>query len=161
MKETQNVISLLNSLLTDEFATLNQYYMYSESSQILNNRKIHEMIYKKEIDEIIYASWLIQRIALLGGTPSISVINHIKMSKTASEMLLSIKDKEHNEIAKYNEAIAIARYAGDMTTVELLRKILNAKKGYIDLAEMQYVQNEKLDKAYNVAHEIEMPSHWF
>ncbi len=161
MKDNQDVIRLLNSLLTGEFTAINQYLLHAEMCQVWGYKKLHNIIKQQELDEIIHASWLIQRITFLGGVPDVSNINPIKLGKLVSEMVLHVKENELNDINAYKKAIIFAGNAGDYSSVDLLNKILIMKKGHLDWAETQRVQIERLGLENYLTNQKEIASCWF
>jgi len=161
MKEREYIINLLNSLLTDEFSSINQYMIHSEMCQVWSKLKLNDIINNQKIDEISYASLLIQRITVLGGKPYISKLKPTKISESVSEMIIHIKEKELDDILAYNDAIIFAKNIGDWDTTDLLNKIIKAKKGYFKWIERQYIQTEMVGIGNNITNQKDMPSCWF
>lgn len=161
MKERNKVIDRLNSLLTAEFTTINQYIIHAEMCQLWNKTNLYNIINKQKNDEIIHASWLTQRITLLGGKPNVPKLNSTKICQSVSEMIHHIKNKEVDDIHIYNESISFIRNTGDWITVELLNKILHEKKCYFDWVEMQYIQTEMVGFSNYISNQKDLPTYWF
>ena len=144
MKGNEKVVTVLNSLLADELAVINQYIVQSEMCANWGYSKLHKAIRKQAIDEIHHAEWLIERILFFEGSPTVSKLNPMKIGKTVSEMISSDNETELKVVSEYNDAIQLARQAGDQGTVDLLTKILKEEEVHVDWAEIQQAQIEQM-----------------
>jgi bacterioferritin len=106
--------------------------------------KLHKAIERQAKDEMHHAEWLIRRIIFLEGTPVISKLNPIKIGQSVVDMVGNDQEAEVAAVRAYNEAIAMARDAGDQATADLLLQILKMEEGHADWAEMQRAQIEQM-----------------
>jgi bacterioferritin len=98
----------------------------------------------QQMDEMLHAEWLIERIIFFEGSPTVSKLNPIKIGKTVSEMISNDNDTELNVVREYNDAIKLAREVSDQGTVDLLTKILKMEEGHVDWAEIQRAQIDQM-----------------
>ncbi|MDO9276342.1 MAG: bacterioferritin [Lutibacter sp.] len=144
MKGNEKLITVLNSLLADELTAINQYMVHSEICESWGYGKLHGAIRSQAMDEMRHAEWLIERIIFLDGAPTVSKLNSIKIGKTIPEIINNDSDDEVNAIKAYNDAIKLAREAGDQITSDLLSKILGMEEGHADWAEIQQTQMDQM-----------------
>jgi bacterioferritin len=74
----------------------------------------------------------------------ISKLNPIKIGQSVVDMVGNDQEAEVAAVRAYNEAIAMARDAGDQATADLLLQILKMEEGHADWAEMQRAQIEQM-----------------
>ena len=144
MKGNKRLLLVLNSPLADELPVVNQYMVHSEMCENWGYGKLHGAIRKQEMDEMLHAEWLIERILFFDGSPIVSKLNPMKIGKTVSEMITNDDNTELNVVKEYNDAIKLAHEADDEGTVELLTKILKMEEGHVDWAEIQRAQMEQM-----------------
>lgn len=144
MKGNKKLIASLNNLLADELTAISQYMVHSEMCSNWGYGKLHEAIEKQAKEEMNHAEWLIQRILFLDGTPAVSKLNPMKIGKNVTEMVANDQDAEASAIQAYNEAIALSHEVMDLSTGDLLTKILKMEEGHIDWAEVQRTQIEQI-----------------
>jgi bacterioferritin len=144
MKGNEQLLVVLNQLLADELTAISQYMVHSEMCDSWGYDKLHKAIERQAMDEMHHAEWLIRRIIFLEGTPVISKLNPIKIGQTVLEMVGNDQDAELAAVRAYNQAIVLAREAGDQATADLLLQILKMEEGHADWAEMQRAQIEQM-----------------
>jgi len=144
MKGNKELLTVLNSLLADELTVINQYMVQSGMCANWGYNKLDKAIRKQAMDEMFHAEWLIERIIFLGGSPTVSNLNPMKIGKTVSEIISNDDDTELKVVSEYNDAIKLALKVGDQGTVDLLTKILKMEEGHVDWAEIQHAQIEQM-----------------
>ncbi len=144
MKGDDKLIAVLNQLLTDELTAINQYMVHSEMFDNWGYNKLHLSIRKQAMDEMHHAEWLIERINILNGSPTVNKLNSIQMGKTFLEMISNYQDAEVAELKAYNNALKIAQDVSDEGSVELLAKIGSMEEGHINWAKNQRSQIEQM-----------------
>jgi bacterioferritin len=144
MQGDKKLITVLNQLLADELTAINQYMVHSEMCSNWGYGKLHDAIEKQAVDEMHHAEWLIERILFLEGAPMVSKLNPIKIGKSVLEMVTNDQKAEGDAIRAYNDAIELARRAGDQGTVDLLTRILKMEEGHVDWAEIQRAQIDQM-----------------
>jgi len=144
MKGNQDLINVLNSLLTDELTAVNQYMVHSEICENWGYDKLHGAIRKQAFDEMHHAEWLIERIIFLEGMPIVSKLNQINIGKTVPDMIKLDYNDELKAVRSYNDGIKLAREVKDEASAELLRKILKMEEDHVDWAEAQQDQIQQM-----------------
>jgi bacterioferritin len=140
MKGNEQVINHLNMRLTEELTAINQYMVHAEMCENWRYQRLHEMIFKRSIQEMKHAEKLIARILFLGGMPIVSTLNKIHIGGEISKMHTNDHAAEVTAIRGYNESIRIAMEVGDNGSRELLESILKEEEEHIDLIEAQLDQ---------------------
>jgi len=144
MKGNEKLLTVLNSLLTEELTAINQYMVHSEMCQNWGYNALYLAIRKQAMEEMLHAEWLIERIIFLEGLPIVSNLNAMKIGKTVAAIIGNDNGDEVKAVISYNEAIKLARDVDDQATVDLLAKILIMEEGHVDWAEKQQAQIEQM-----------------
>ena len=140
MKGNKELITTLNSLLSDELSAVNQYMVHSEMSANWGYEKLHKYFEKRAIDEMKHAEILIGRILFLEGIPMVSILHDIKIGSDATEQLGNDHFSEEGAIKAYNAAIVQAGVVKDFATREILEDILEDEDRHID--EIEELQDQ-------------------
>lgn len=140
MKGNEHVINHLNARLAEELTAINQYFVHAEMCENWRYQKLHDMIFKRSIQEMKHAEKLIARILFLDGIPIVSKLNKIHIGSEITMMYKNDHAAEAAAISGYNESIRVAMEAGDNGSRELLESILKEEEEHIDLIEAQLEQ---------------------
>ena len=135
MKGNAHIIEQLNVRLKEELTAINQYFVHAEMCENWKYKKLHEIFFKRSIQEMKHAEKLIARILFLGGIPIVSELNKIHIGSEIEKMHQLDHAAEAAAIRGYNESIRIAVDVGDNGTRELLEGILVEEEEHIDLIE--------------------------
>ena len=144
MKGNKKLIGTLNELLASELTAISQYMVHSEMCDSWGFEKLHGAIEKQAKEEMGHAESLIKRILFLGGAPSMSKLNPIKIGKTVQEIVTNDEDAEVEAIRAYNAGIALAGDAADQSTADLLTGILKMEEAHLDWNEIQRVHIDQM-----------------
>jgi len=140
MKGNEQIIKQLNARLAEELTAINQYMVHAEMCENWRYKKLHEMIFKRSIQEMKHAEKLIARILFLEGIPIVSELNKLHIGSEVSKMHVNDQAAEAAAIRGYNESIRVAVEVGDNGSRELLESILKDEEEHIDLIESQLDQ---------------------
>ena len=146
MKGNEELITVLNSLLVDKLTAINQLMVHSEMCENLGYIKLYTSIQKLATDQMLHAEWLIERISLLDGLTALAKLNSVMISKTIAELMSTRNNPDASRA--HNDAILLAMEAGDITTANLLRKILKLEEdpaGWAEIKREQTRSNERED----------------
>jgi bacterioferritin len=124
MKGSEKVLQQLSKLLSGELAARDQYFTHSRMYADWGLNKLYERIDHEMADETQHATWLIERILFLGGTPDLSQQDGLNIGKTVPEMLKNDLDFEYRVIGDLKEAIAVCEVEQDYQSRDILLKIL-------------------------------------
>jgi bacterioferritin len=155
MKGNEKLLKVLNQCLADELTGVNQYMVQAEMCSNWGYGKLHNAIDRQATDEIHHAEWLIQRIIFLEGTPSITMINQMKIGKTVFEMMSNDKESAITGVESYISSINFVREEADKGSIELLTEILKMEEEHINWAEIQLQQIEQMGMDHYLANQIE------
>jgi bacterioferritin len=154
MKANTKLIDTLNQLLADELTAISEYMAHAEMCEEWGYDRLHEAIKDQAKDEMKHAEKLVSRILFLGGVPTMSKLNPIKIGKDVPAMLGRTEEEEEGAIGAYNRGVKVARECGDESTAHLLGKILRAEERHKDWAERQRLQIAQMGLENYLAQQI-------
>ena len=137
MKGNKKVVELLNDILTGELTSVNQYFIHAKMCANWGYKRLAEIHHKESIGEMKHADELIERILFLEGVPNMQKLNKVRVGETVVEQLKLDLQLEHDAVAKFNEAIALAVEVSDNGSRELLEKMLTSEEEHVDWLESQ------------------------
>ena len=137
MKASEEVLALLNNLLTNELTAVNQYYVHAKMCQNWGYERLAEKVRAESIDEMRHADEVITRILFLEGIPNLQRYHKLHIGETVKEQLTSDLQLEYAAIAFLNQGIAVTRTAGDNATKDMMTKILVSEEEHTDWLEAQ------------------------
>ena len=140
MKGNDQLLIVLNGLLTDELTAINQYMVHAEICDNWGYARLHEAIQARSIQEMKHAEALIARILFLEGVAVVSDLHAIHIGTDVEAQHKNDWTAEYNAIQSYNMGIAVAIEVGDNGTREMLKSILVDEEAHIDWIEAQIVQ---------------------
>ena len=137
MKSSQEVLDLLNQLLTNELTAINQYFIHAKMCENWGYDRLAAKLREESIDEMRHADLVITRILFLDGVPNLQRYHKLRVGETVKEQLESDREVEYTAIAFLNSGIKVARETGDNATEDLFTKILVAEEEHTDWIETQ------------------------
>lgn len=137
MKGNEEVLSLLNQLLTNELTAINQYFIHAKMCENWGYERLAAKIREESIDEMRHADLVISRILFLEGVPNLQRYHKLRVGETVKEQLESDLQVEYAAIQFLNQAIEVSRKTGDNATEDLMTKILVGEEQHTDWLETQ------------------------
>ena len=137
MKGNDEVLTLLNLLLTNELTAINQYFIHAKMCHNWGYERLAEHGRHESIDEMRHADQVISRILFLEGVPNLQRYNKLHVGETVKEQLESDLQLEYAAITFLNQGIDTARKANDNATEDLFTKILVSEEQHADWLETQ------------------------
>jgi bacterioferritin len=137
MKGNDQVLSLLNDLLTNELTAINQYFVHAKMCQNWGYERLADKIREESIDEMKHADMVISRILFLEGVPNLQRLNKLRVGETVREQLESDLQLEYSAIAFLNQGVAASREVGDNASKDLFERILVSEEEHTDWIETQ------------------------
>ena len=137
MKSTEEILTLLNQLLTNELTAINQYFIHAKMCENWGYERLGHKIREESIDEMRHADQVISRILFLEGIPNLQALHKLRVGETVKEQLESDLQLEYNAIQFLNKGIDVARAAHDNATKDLLERILVSEEEHTDWIETQ------------------------
>lgn len=137
MKGNDQVIDILNEVLTGELTAVNQYFIHAKMCGNWGYQRLHKLIRAESIDEMRHAEQLIDRVLYLDGVPNLQRYWKVQVGQTVKEQLNADLDVEKKAIELLNRGIELCRSHADHGSRELLEKILVAEEEHADWLEAQ------------------------
>ncbi|BCV59174.1 MULTISPECIES: bacterioferritin [Shewanella] len=124
MKGHQQVIDVLNKLLTGELSAMDQYFVHAHMYEDWGLNELYERIKHESDDEREHAAKLIARILFLEGIPDVASRDALTIGKNVQEMLHNDLQYEYKVAANLREAITLCEQLKDYQSRELLELLL-------------------------------------
>ena len=137
MRGDDEIIELLNEVLTAELTAINQYFVHAKMCRNWGYERLAEHIRAESIDEMKHAEVLIDRILYFDGTPNLQRLFPLRVGETVAEQFEADLQVEYAAVERLNNGIAMCVAKGDNGTRELLADILTSEEEHIDWLETQ------------------------
>jgi len=137
MKGNDDVINVLNEVLTSELTAINQYFIHSKMCEDWGFDKLAAKKHEEAIEEMKHADMVIARILFLEGVPNMQRYFPVKVGEDAVEQHRLDLELELDAVKRLNSGIALCRDKSDNGTREILEMILQQEEGGIDWLEAQ------------------------
>ena len=85
MKGHEEVLTLLNNLLTNELTAINQYFIHAKMCENWGFERLAHKIREESIDEMKHADQVISRILFLEGVPNLQRYHKLHVGETVKE----------------------------------------------------------------------------
>jgi bacterioferritin len=137
MKGNDEVITVLNEVLTSELTAINQYFIHSKMCEDWGFHKLAVKKREESIEEMKHADIIIARILFLEGVPNMQRYFPVKVGEDAIEQHRLDLEVEYDAVKRLNAGIATCVEKRDSGTRELLEMILQQEEEGIDWLEAQ------------------------
>jgi bacterioferritin len=137
MKGNDQVLELLNLLLTNELTAINQYFIHAKMCENWGFERLAGVLRAESIDEMKHADEVISRILFLEGVPNLQRLNKLRVGETVKEQFESDLELERSAIEFLSQGIQTSRGCGDLATEDLFTRILVAEEKHTDWIETQ------------------------
>jgi bacterioferritin len=137
MKGNEEVLTLLNQLLTNELTAINQYFIHAKMCDNWGFDRLGAKLREESIDEMRHADLVITRILFLEGVPNLQRYHKLHVGQTVKEQLETDLQLEYAAIAFLNQGIKLTRDTGDNASEDMMTKILVSEEQHTDWIETQ------------------------
>ena len=137
MRGHDEVIELLNDVLTGELTAINQYFLHAKMCDNWGYRRLAAHVRDESIDEMKHAESLTERLLYLEGIPNLQRLSPLRIGETVPEQLGNDLAVEMAALQRLNDGIALCTRLGDNGTRELLEDILVEEEHHVDWLETQ------------------------
>ena len=154
MKGHDQVVTLLNDVLTAELTAVNQYFIHARMCENWGYKRLWKKVREESIGEMRHADRLIERILYLEGVPNLQRLGKVNVGQTVPEQLRRGLDGGRTAVSALNAGIEMCRSAGDNGTRDLLEEILKAEEDHIDWIEEQLELIKQVGEGHYLAQQI-------
>src|SRR6266542_1139247 len=154
MKSNDQVIDLLNNVLTHELTSINQYFIHARMCENWGYERLWKIVRDESIDEMKHADQLIERVLYLEGLPNVQRLGKVNVGQTVPEQLRLDLDNEKAAIKMLNDGIELCRSLLDNGSRELLEDILQAEEHHANWLEAQLALIEQVGTENYLAQQI-------
>ena len=112
MKGHDQVVSLLNDVLTAELTAINQYFIHARMCENWGYERLWKKLREESIGEMKHADRLIERILYLEGVPNVQRLGKVNVGETVPEQLRLDLELESAAVAALNAGIELCREPG-------------------------------------------------
>src|SRR5438552_16595986 len=154
MKGHDDVITLLNEVLTAELTAVNQYFIHARMCENRGYERLWKKLREESIGEMRDADRLIERVLYLEGVPNVQRLGKINVGQTVPEQLTLDLEVERGAIQRLNGGIELARSLGDNGSRELLEDIRKGEEDRANWIEAQLNLIAQMGEANYLAQQI-------
>lgn len=124
MQGNPKIIASLNSLLHNELAAIDQYFIHSRMYEDWGLDKLCKQLDHEMQEEITHADAIIKRILFLEGTPNLKDRRDLLIGNDVPSMLKNDLVLEMEVVTALKECTALCESEGDYQSREMLEKLL-------------------------------------
>ena len=154
MKGHDEVIKVLNEVLTSELTAINQYFIHAKMCEDWGFQRLAAKKKEESIEEMKHADAVIARILFLEGVPNMQRYFPVNVGEDAIEQHKLDLELEYDAVKRLNAGIATCRDLGDNGTRELLEMILHEEEEGIDWLEAQLHLIESIGRERYLSEQI-------
>ncbi len=137
MQGDDEIIELLNEVLTAELTAINQYFVDAKMLANWGYERLAAKLREESIDEMRDADRLIERVLYLDGVPNLQRLGSVRVGEDVPEKLRLALDLEREAIERLNRGIALCTAKADNGSRDLLEEILGGEEEHADWLETQ------------------------
>jgi bacterioferritin len=154
MQGHDDIIELLNEVLTAELTSVNQYFVDSKMAANWGYERLAKHFRDESIGEMKDADELIERILYLEGLPNLQRLGTVRVGETVPEKLQLALELERESIARLNAGVALCLERADNGSRVLLEEILEGEEHHADWLETQLELINQVGEAFYLAEQI-------
>ena len=154
MRGHDQVITMLNDVLTAELTAINQYFIHARMCENWGYERLWKKTREESIGEMRHADELIERILYLEGVPNLQRLGKVNVGETVPEQLRLDLEVEKDAIKRLNDGIELARSVGDNGTRELLEGILEGEESHANWLATQLTLIAQVGESNYLAQQI-------
>jgi bacterioferritin len=154
MKGSATVIDTLNDVLTAELTAVNQYFIHAKMCQNWGYNRLAAHIRMESIDEMKHADALIERILFLDGVPNVQRYGKISIGEHVQEQFELDLKMEYDAVDRFRKGIRVCRDEGDITSADLLERMLASEESHVDWLETQLQLIEQIGTKHYLAQQL-------
>jgi len=137
VKGNDDVLTILNEVLTGELTAINQYFVHAKMCDNWGYQRIASHTRDESIDEMKHAERIVERILFLEGVPNLQRLGPLKVGESVVEQFRNDLAVEIEALERLHRGIALAIEKTDVGTREMLADILVDEEEHVDWLETQ------------------------
>ena len=137
MRGHDEIIELLNEVLTAELTAVNQYFLHAKMMENWGYDRLADHTRHESIDEMKHAEQVTDRVLFFDGVPNYQRYFPLRIGETVPEQFEADLQLEMEAVERLNRGIAKAVELGDNGTRDLLERILVSEEEHVDWLETQ------------------------
>src|SRR5438034_1008863 len=154
MRGHEQVVTLLNDVLTAELTAINQYFIHGRMCENWGYERLWKKLREESLGEMRHADQLIERILYLEGVPNVQRLGKVNVGETVPEQLKLDLEVERAAIKALNTAIELCRSLGDNGSRDLLEDILEGEETHVNWIEAQLTLIAQMGEAHYLAQQV-------
>jgi len=154
VRADDDIIEILNEVLTAELTAINQYFIHAKMCDNWGYERLGSKIREESIDEMRHAEKIVDRILYFDGMPNMQRLFPLKVGETVAEQFRNDLDVEIAAIERLNRGVALAVERTDNGSRELLAGILVDEEQHADWLETQLAAIAQLGEANYLAQQL-------
>jgi bacterioferritin len=154
MQGHDQIIAMLNEVLTAELTTINQYFIHARMCENWGYERLWKRIRTESIGEMRHADRLIERILYLEGVPNLQKLGKVNVGQTVPEQLKLDLEVEKTAVRMLNQGIELCRSLGDNGSRELLEDVLKGEEEHANWIEAQLMLIQHAGEGNYLAQQI-------
>ena len=154
MRGHDQVIALLNEVLTNELTAINQYFIHARMCENWGYDRLWHKLRDESIGEMKHADALIERLLYLEGLPNVQRLGKVNVGQTVPEQLRLDLELERAALKMLNDGIELCRTLSDAGSRELLEHILTSEESHANWIEAQLLLIDQVGEANYLAQQI-------
>ena len=129
----------LSRALSHEMRAVQQYLAQSVLARLWGNESLSQSLRHEAVEEMVHAERLMERLILLGVSPSAGNLPPARLGQNVEEMLEADHALEVDAVRLYEEALAHTKRMRDTDNAQLLEDILGEEIAHVQ--EMMAMRN--------------------
>ena len=154
MRGDEQVIALLNDVLTAELTAINQYFIHARMCENWGYARLWKKFRDESIGEMRHSDKLIERILYLEGVPNVQRLGKVRVGETVPEQLRLDLEVERAAVAMLNGGIELCRSRADNGSRDLLEEILKGEEQHVNWIEAQLTLIQQMGEAHYLAQQV-------
>jgi bacterioferritin len=154
VKGHDQVIQVLNDVLTAELTAINQYWIHARMCENWGYKRLWEKVRAESLGEMKHADSLVERILYLEGVPNLQRLGKVNVGQTVPEQFRLDLEVEKAAVKALNAGIELCRSHGDNGTRDLLEHMLHDEEDHANWLEAQLTLIQQAGEANYLAQQI-------
>ena len=154
MKGNDDVLTILNEVLTGELTAINQYFVHAKMCDNWGYQRIASHTRDESIDEMKHAERIVERILFLDGVPNLQRLGPLKVGESVVEQFRNDLAVEIEALERLHRGIALAIEKTDVGTREMLADILVDEEEHVDWLETQLETIDQIGLEHYLAQQL-------